>query len=549
MPLDPLYVGAVQALAAVIAIGFLKPTVENRDTPGSHGFALFLCGIALWASSLAVGNFTGNLSLSIAAYKLVLLGTELAGIGWFLTAFGVVRGRSPSRRVLLVVGVFILGFQTLFWTNSLHHLMLAGYTRDGIVVLPQYNVGFWLHAAGGYLAVLLGIGLLGREALHSTGLRRRQMVLLILAALPIIAGNLVTVFDLLVAPFDVSPVGYLVSALVLVLVLYNGRFLDIATVARRTAVAELADAMVTLDAQDRVIDANVAARELFGVGDDYVGMPASEFFAPVPREVRLQFADVTDIEEETTVTLDGEQRHFSVSVSPIGADGDRGRVFVFRDITPQKRRERELQRQNERLDQFAGVVSHDLRNPLNVANGHLSLLQDTLDNDHLDAIEHSHERMETLIDDALTLAREGEAVTETEAVDLTALANSCWQTVATAEATLTVDTDAVIRADPSRLQRLLENLFRNAVEHGGDSVTITVADCSGGFYVADDGPGLPEDNREEVFETGVSTSESGTGFGLSIVNEIVEAHGWTIRAFESQTGGARFEVTGVESVE
>jgi signal transduction histidine kinase len=67
-----------------------------------------------------------------------------------------------------------------------------------------------------------------------------------------------------------------------------------------------------------------------------------------------------------------------------------------------------------------------------------------------------------------------------------------------------------------------------------------------GFYVADTGFGIPESDRMEVFEAGYSTSEDGTGFGLRIVKQIVDAHGWDITVTESNQGGARFDITGVE---
>jgi len=101
-----------------------------------------------------------------------------------------------------------------------------------------------------------------------------------------------------------------------------------------------------------------------------------------------------------------------------------------------------------------------------------------------------------------------------------------------------------VLADPGRLKRLLQNLFRNAAEHGGDRVV--VGDLSDGFYVADNGPGIPENRRDEVFESGHTTSESGTGFGLAIVERIAEAHGWEVTLTAGADGGARFEFTGVE---
>ncbi|MEF8872313.1 MAG: PAS domain S-box protein [Haloarculaceae archaeon] len=212
-------------------------------------------------------------------------------------------------------------------------------------------------------------------------------------------------------------------------------------------------------------------------------------------------------------------------------------------------REQKLRNQNEQLEEFASVVSHDLRNPLNVATARLELLGEECDSDHIAAIERSHSRMNGLIDDLLALARHGDTLDGTEPVDLAKLTRSCWQTVATAEATLVTDTTGEIVADRSRLQQLLENVFRNSVEHGGDTVTVTVGRLDGGFYVEDDGTGIPESDRETVFDAGYSTATGGSGFGLSIVEQITDAHGWDITVTASPEGGARFEITGVESVE
>ncbi len=209
----------------------------------------------------------------------------------------------------------------------------------------------------------------------------------------------------------------------------------------------------------------------------------------------------------------------------------------------------QLERQNDRLEQFTRVVSHDLKNPLNLATAGVELARSENDVSHLDDAAAGLERMETLITDLLTIAREGREVQETEATPLSSLARTCWSRVASPDATLQVDTDRTIRADPGRLEQLLENLLGNAVRHGGPDVTVTIDCLADGFYVADDGPGISPDDRDEVFDTGYSTSADGTGFGLNIVREIVEAHGWRIDLIESDDGGARFEITGVDVVE
>jgi signal transduction histidine kinase len=219
---------------------------------------------------------------------------------------------------------------------------------------------------------------------------------------------------------------------------------------------------------------------------------------------------------------------------------------MIRDITQQKRQRLKLERQNDRLDEFAHIVSHDLRSPLSIVEGRLELAQETCESDHLAEAADALTRSQALIDDLLTLAREGETVGELEPVDLADVAERSWETVETGPATLETHATDTLRADRSRLKELVENLYRNAIEHGGDGVTVSVGAIDDGFYVADTGPGIPEANREEVFEAGYSTDEDGTGFGLRIVEQIADAHGWEITVTESEESGARFEITGVE---
>ncbi|WP_321166725.1 PAS domain S-box protein [Halorubrum sp. SD683] len=211
-----------------------------------------------------------------------------------------------------------------------------------------------------------------------------------------------------------------------------------------------------------------------------------------------------------------------------------------------KRTTEQLRDQNEQLSQFASIVSHDLRNPLNVAKGRLELVREEDDGEHIDAVRRSHERMQDLIDDLLALARVGEQMGELERVNPADVASDCWRTVATTEATLRTAISRSVRADESRFRQLFENLISNAIEHGGEDVTVTVGELDDGFYVEDTGVGIPEENRDSVFEPSYSTTRNGTGFGLHIVNQVVKAHGWDIRVTTGARDGARFEVTGVE---
>ena len=214
-------------------------------------------------------------------------------------------------------------------------------------------------------------------------------------------------------------------------------------------------------------------------------------------------------------------------------------------------RTRELRREKERSEVFASAVSHDLRNPLNVATGHLGMARRDRDDDHLATVADALDRMEAITEDVLTIAREGATVESLEPVALASLVDDCWSNVDTTAATLRVRLPEgfTVAADPRRLRHVVENLFRNAIEHAGPEPTITVGPLSDGegFYVADDGPGIDPERREEVFQPGYSTAADGTGFGLAIVGEMAGAHGWDVSVRESADSGARFEFTGVDT--
>ncbi|WP_435180932.1 PAS domain S-box protein [Halorussus sp. AFM4] len=230
--------------------------------------------------------------------------------------------------------------------------------------------------------------------------------------------------------------------------------------------------------------------------------------------------------------------------------------------------ERRLEAQNERLDAFASMLAHELRNPLEIAQIYLDMgvaeaVDDDADGSAFDEVDRALDRIEEMIETLLVVTRRGASVDGTEVVDLAERAREWWDDL-DPDGELVVETDRRLRTDPARLRQLLENLYRNAVEHGstssqpeaddaeehgGAGVTVRIGDLDGGFYVEDDGPGIPEDERDAVFEPGYSTSNVGIGFGLAVVEQLVRAHGWDCEITESEEGGARFEFTDVDLVE
>ncbi len=208
-------------------------------------------------------------------------------------------------------------------------------------------------------------------------------------------------------------------------------------------------------------------------------------------------------------------------------------------------REAQLQRQNERLSEFTGYVSHDLRNPLSVAQGYIDRAIETNDTNVLSSVERAHDRMQTLIDDMLLLARKGAVIDLMGPTRAHVVAKRAWEAVETRDVELVIDGEAVIAADGPRLQQVFENLYRNSIEHGGPDLTVTVECTDSRIVIADDGYGFEGDPPPLDAET----RESESGLGLAIVAKIVDAHGWEITATDGKNGGSRFEITGVEPAE
>lgn len=273
---------------------------------------------------------------------------------------------------------------------------------------------------------------------------------------------------------------------------------------------------------------------------------------------------------------DGD-RSFRVKTSEISSGGlPRGWALIIRDVSALEQYATDLERKTGQLQRFASMLSHDLRNPVAIAKGFIELELDErgeLDerderedqtardgrDENLEPALDAVERIDEMIVDLVSLTREGDTIDDPDPVSLRTAVEDAWSVSDTGDLGLETSlTDDRILADESRLRTVLENLFRNAADHGGQRLRVGwldggVGGRSGGrsggpsgFFVEDDGPGIPEADREAVFEYGVST-DGGTGIGLAIVQAITEAHGWTVTITESTEGGARFEFTGVST--
>ncbi len=203
----------------------------------------------------------------------------------------------------------------------------------------------------------------------------------------------------------------------------------------------------------------------------------------------------------------------------------------------------------QRIEEFSSLVSHELRNPIQKATSGIALAKTQCDSEYLDEVESTLSRMDSLVENLLELLDEDDSQIELEPVDLNAAIEEAWPDAS--NATLSVETPLpTVEAEPSRLYQLVENLFRNCIDHGGETVTVRVGTLTAsdtddpiGFYVADDGPGIETEHHKQVFEYGYTTSSEGTGLGLAIVSEIAATFDWELTLTESAAGGTRIEIS------
>ena len=327
----------------------------------------------------------------------------------------------------------------------------------------------------------------------------------------------------------------------------------------RTIVETVEDGIFVIDEDGCFTQVNDAYTELVGYDREallgsHTSLVLEAVATPVEeinREIRADDANV-GTHEGTIRTNSGETVEVEATIALLPADeaGDFDRVGVVRDVTERNEREQRLERQNERLDSFASMLAHELRNPVAIGQIYANQLPPESSSDAVEYVAEAFERIEDMVDVMLVVARGQEAVSRGSSVALATAAQAAWEQVEAPEATLELDVDSAIEADETYVQHLFRNLFENSIEHGAPDVTVTVGELSNGFYVADDGPGIPAEEREAVFEPGFTTAagQGGTGLGLAFVSELADVYEWTCAVTDSPGSGARFEFDDVTTI-
>ncbi|HET6764170.1 MAG TPA: histidine kinase N-terminal 7TM domain-containing protein, partial [Longimicrobiaceae bacterium] len=561
---------------------------RHRAVPGRLGFLVLTASSAGWSLFYALYFSATGIQAKLAFAALANTGAAVVAVGWFVFA-AKHTGREGwlRRRTMALLLAVQLGPVLLALTNPWHRLFWSRFELfwNGAWIGAQAERGpaFWVHVAGSWAVMTVVVGMLATGTEQRSALQRRQARVLLFAATVPWAGNVLYWMDNLRSGpdtrsfFSANPMPFLftISGMALAWGIFRLRLLDIVPVARDKVIEGMSDAVVVLDAENRIVDLNPAARRVIGPGADAsIGRSAGEVLSAWVTGIRPYAASGSgSAHAEVRLGVGDERRDYDLRVSPLmDAQGrSTGKLLVLHDVTERKRVEEELQRAKDAAEeasrtksQFLANMSHELRTPLNAIIGYAELLTEEAEDrgqhdlvPDLERIRDSGRGLLGLIDDILDVSKieAGKMDLYLETFPVDALLESVVDTMDPLAArrgnALVVHRPPVpgeMHSDITKVRQMLLNLLANAAkftENGTLALEVSREGAGSGeevvFRVRDTGIGMTPEQIGRLFQPFTQADASttrrygGTGLGLTITRRFCEMLGGDI-GVESEPG-------------
>jgi PAS domain S-box-containing protein len=546
--------GLVAGVAAYVAF-------QNREKPAGSPVFLLLATGCLYAVTNGLSSLLAN---ETATELFALLRWPLGAVisvGVFYTATEYTnRTRFKHNAVLVSMAGFLVLDVVMVFTNGIHEQFLTETAVEDGIFTSTAGPLMTVHLLVSFALVGVGLWFLLIK-LFENSLYRRQTATMIVG-IGIAAAFFIVEDTLTLHPaFNTATVGIVLGSLVLLWSITTIGLLQTVPVARETLMDSMDAFIVAIDEEDRVIDLNHAARELLGVDDDVLGTPVREILGDYP-ELLEEFGDETSVESEFTLKRNGQQRQYSLRISPITySSGFRdtngrqfiGRLIVVTDVTEQRQRKSELDLLKE---VFARVLRHNMRNEMNVIKGNATLLEDRVDSDDDEQAEITQNIVESAneILDLSEKARDLERIIDSsrpkQPIDTGFAIQRAVDEVRQRypDATITLDIeDGVFASAHQELETAIKNLVENACEHHPDPpatvhLSVSARDDTVDIRVEDDGAGIPNHEIQVIESESETTLSHGSGLGLWIVNWVVNRSDATID-IEADDSGTAVQLT------
>ncbi|CQR50089.1 sensor histidine kinase [Haloferax massiliensis] len=545
------FAAVVAAVLSAYAVLFVRRRGRN---PTVVSFAVLTAAVAFWTATTAVKLLLVDPGAKLLAYKLLHVGAMAAAPTFFVFALAYT-GRRELLDRYVVASLYVVPavFLVVLFTNPLE-LGYTGWqlsTVDGVTTLSVTDGPVSVFGlVYGFVLLFLGLGVIGQYAVELDRPYRTQATLLLVG---MVVPSVVAALELTGAPplaggVNLIPASLAVPSVTFGIAVYRYKLLDILPLAYAAAGAHSTDGLVVLDADEVVVHVNDHVRPLLGADGPLLGRPASE---AVPN-----YGDLAG-DAPTCDALVAGERYVELTRIPLGRGGDSiGWVVSVRDVTPRKRYELALESRNDELEVLNRIVRHDIRNDMQLVTAYIDIVLD-----HEPLSDEARSQLETALRRALNT------------VDLTDVLGQLMRATNDDERRRPLDVGDAVREAvedvreghpnatfavgdlPSAtvfandlLDSVFVNVLKNAVVHSDrDEPSIAVAGTADGervtVRIADDGPGISDEQKSVVFGKGAKGLESpGTGTGLYLVDTIVSNFGGTVRIEDNEPRGCVFVI-------
>ncbi len=528
---------------------------RNLHIPGSKSFTLLMAGVTIW---LIGSFFEYSLLDPVARYVAVVCeypGIVLVPVAWlvFIITYTGREAWIQGRRVWLLFIVPVI-VEIFVITNPLHQLYYTSVSVDIIdgLVYPAYVHGplFWIHAVYSYILILSGIGVLAAELIYTKPIYRKQLLIIFIVCLIPFSFNVLYVSGLWsIKGIDFTPIVFFITAIGLFISSYFFQFLNLAPVAHSLLLKNMKDALIVVDNNDIIVDANPAAIRYCRPGEgSYLGESVTTVF-PFTREILEQFNGISDSSGlRVELPLNGSPRFYEIQCIPVinNSGIQIGKLITLHDVHEQTIAAQTIHKANQKLQLLSGITRHDIKNQLAVLTGYLSLAED-VDGDEFKAHYLVKLREATrMINEQIefTSVYQNIGLQKPQWYDLYGLMEMVKTQIPQSSLRFVNELEGVrIFADPM-LERALFNLFDNTIRYGKKAVTIRsyyyIREDSMKWIVEDDGIGVISEDKNRIFLKGYGNN---TGLGLFLVREILSITDCTITENGVPGTGARFEIS------
>ncbi len=548
---------AVPLLVGAALLIFFELVAWRRDSTLSvmlfFVYALFCAGLMI---AYALELLSADLQVILFWKKIqhIFISTPVIWLLFIIVYMGQRDWLTPRRLMALF---FVPVCQMIAaWTNEYHGLYWTSVgtqqAAGGLTVFQRtYGVLFYVGIGYLYFITALSILVMVWTLIRSRATYHDQIGLLLAGVSLPALSNIPTLMGLTHAlHFDFTPLGFALACLPIGLNLYRQNMFDVVPSAYRQVIHSMSDAVIVLNVENTLIDANPAAEALLQKPSaQIIGQPARAVFAAAP-EFLKRYEDATESLDEVVFGMGRLQRYFDMRISGLYNRGGKltGRVVVLRDVTERKQAEEtirqaahELEERNDELNAFSHTVAHDLRAPLGIMMGYVSVLQheDGLSpaaHKYLGSMEKAALRMDNMITGLLLLSRVRNISEVVTAVDMTQAAQAALERFhkqveeRSIHVEITPDMPRALGHDVW-IEEAFANLIGNAVKYIGrdnPAPCITVRGLRQGewirYEVEDNGLGISEDDQQKLFEMFARfhrDEATGAGLGLSILLRII----------------------------